>query len=70
MAYYTYPCRDCPDRAVGCHSKCEKYLAARQDHHKKAEVIYQEKKVEDGLYSYKYRKIAEQQRKLRNKNGR
>lgn len=19
-------CKDCPDRAVGCHSKCEKYI--------------------------------------------
>ena len=19
------PCRDCPDRALGCHSKCERY---------------------------------------------
>ena len=20
------PCKDCPDRAVGCHSICEKYI--------------------------------------------
>ena len=21
------PCKDCPDRAVGCHAECEKYQA-------------------------------------------
>lgn len=21
------PCKDCPDRYVGCHSTCEKYIA-------------------------------------------
>lgn len=25
------PCRDCPDRYPGCHSKCEKYLAYKLD---------------------------------------
>ena len=23
------PCKDCPDRVVGCHGKCEKYKAYR-----------------------------------------
>lgn len=23
------PCKDCPDRVVGCHGKCEKYQAYR-----------------------------------------
>jgi hypothetical protein len=25
------PCLDCPDREVGCHSKCEKYIKFRAD---------------------------------------
>jgi hypothetical protein len=25
------PCKDCPDRHIGCHSKCEKYLAFRRE---------------------------------------
>lgn len=24
------PCKDCPDRYVGCHSQCEKYQAFRK----------------------------------------
>ena len=23
------PCKDCPDRKMGCHGRCEKYLAFR-----------------------------------------
>lgn len=26
---YTYPCRDCTQRAVGCHAACERYLEAK-----------------------------------------
>ena len=25
------PCKDCPDRAAGCHSSCEKYRAFREE---------------------------------------
>lgn len=32
-----YPCKDCGCRQVGCHSKCDKYIAAK----KKAEVLKQ-----------------------------
>ena len=24
------PCKDCPDREVGCHSKCQKYAEFRK----------------------------------------
>ena len=24
-----YPCKDCPDRSPGCHSRCEKYIKAK-----------------------------------------
>lgn len=27
----TAPCYKCPDREVGCHGKCEKYLAFRAE---------------------------------------
>ena len=27
----TAPCKDCADREVGCHSKCEKYLEFRKE---------------------------------------
>ena len=25
------PCKDCPDRVLGCHKTCEKYLAFREE---------------------------------------
>ena len=28
-------CKDCPDRAVGCHSSCERYLEAKAEHEKR-----------------------------------
>lgn len=27
--YLNSPCKECPDRKIGCHSKCEKYLKYR-----------------------------------------
>lgn len=24
------PCKDCPDRHIGCHSDCERYLARKK----------------------------------------
>lgn len=34
------PCKDCPDREVGCHSKCERYTSFRKelDEYNKAEA--------------------------------
>ena len=26
------PCKNCPDRVIGCHAKCEKHAAWKADH--------------------------------------
>lgn len=26
----TAPCKDCPDRSIGCHASCGKYIAYRK----------------------------------------
>lgn len=31
------PCKDCPDRTVGCHAGCEKYKAFRDQQMEQAE---------------------------------
>ena len=31
------PCKDCPDRVVGCHSVCEKYKAFREERDRELE---------------------------------
>lgn len=34
-----FPCKDCTDRTLGCHSSCAKYLSTKADYDKKrAEV--------------------------------
>ena len=45
------PCKDCPDRYVGCHSKCEKYLSFRKklnEHNKKTR---EELRIQKASYS-------------------
>lgn len=42
-------CRNCPDRSVGCHSTCEKYISAKAEHDKLAEQIREKKKQEDAI---------------------
>lgn len=40
----TSPCKDCPDRYVGCHSKCDKYLEFKEQHSKEKTIIQLRKK--------------------------
>jgi hypothetical protein len=35
MIVFQGNCRDCHNRAVGCHSTCESYIAAKEQHKKK-----------------------------------
>ena len=37
-------CKDCSERHLGCHDKCEKYLKAKEEYWEKKSAIYQEKK--------------------------
>lgn len=30
LAYADFPCRSCAARRQGCHSRCEKYIAAKE----------------------------------------
>lgn len=32
-------CKDCPDRVVGCHSTCERYIEAKTEHNEIAAII-------------------------------
>ena len=54
---YRYPCKDCSERAVGCHSACQKYLVARTEQIKKVQEIVKAKKAEDDMDDYKIRAI-------------
>ena len=43
------PCKDCPDRNIGCHSVCEKYLSWSKKHEEEKEVI-RKAKAEELMY--------------------
>lgn len=36
-------CKDCPDRRVGCHSICQRYIEQSEQHKKKREEIQKQK---------------------------
>ena len=40
------PCKACPDRCPGCHSKCEKYIKFRQELTELTEAIHKQKHIE------------------------
>lgn len=44
------PCKDCPDRQVGCHSTCEKYLTFRKERNELNESIYKQREKEYAEY--------------------
>ena len=38
------PCgKDCPDRVLGCHSTCEKYIKFREERDKELAIRYKKK---------------------------
>lgn len=60
------PCLGCTDRAVGCHSRCDKYAAYRAEVDKvHAEKI---KRRDNDYVDYSLRKISKMQRLKNEKN--
>lgn len=45
------PCKDCPDRVVGCHGTCEKYIAFRKYRDELNERRIEENRVKDALWA-------------------
>ena len=44
------PCKDCKERHVGCHSKCEKYLEYKKELQKAKHQEKINKKIEDDIW--------------------
>lgn len=40
------PCKDCPDRKVGCHSECKKYIEWKQIHDREVEAVKKQRDIE------------------------
>lgn len=45
-------CKDCPEREVGCHAVCEKYLAFHEERTKTLERIREARKKDDAYIDY------------------
>lgn len=52
----TAPCLDCPDRYLGCHDTCEKYLAYRKEQDIFNEKLRKERGLERVMNSYDKRR--------------
>lgn len=44
------PCKDCKDRHIGCHGKCEKYLEYKKELQKAKHREKINKKIEDDIW--------------------
>lgn len=53
----TAPCKDCPDRQLGCHGTCEKYQEYRRK--RDEEAVAERQRVDSycDMYAYKKDKV-------------
>jgi len=49
MCNVNFPCKDCTDRHVGCHSTCEPYLKIKKEHQTINEKIREQSSKESAL---------------------
>ena len=60
---FRYPCKDCSDRVVGCHSKCDKYLATRAEHKRWLEECEARIAAEKDIIDFKLKTIYKTNKK-------
>lgn len=63
----TFPCKDCTDRAVGCHGSCEKYTGAKQAYNKQMEEYKQAEKLQDDVDDFKITSVIRTKERSRRK---
>lgn len=57
------PCKDCEDREIGCHSKCEKYKKFRDD----VDASNEARRKETFAESYRIKSCISMKKKRRRK---
>lgn len=50
--YIQSPCKDCPDRYLGCHSHCEKFKVYEEDKSKMQYELRKQANKENGIIAY------------------
>ena len=48
-----FPCKDCGDRHVGCHSSCKKYIEAKATYDKEVAWIREMNQTEEDFKDFK-----------------
>ena len=61
----TFPCRDCQDRAVGCHGSCEKYKEAKSTYEKQVIEYKKAEKLEDLVDDFKITSVIRTKERTR-----
>lgn len=65
------PCKDCPDRFVGCHSTCDKYIEFRKQRDEYLDWKNKENKLLDDLYhTSRHSKVRKRWRPYADNRGR
>ena len=67
MTNFFSPCKDCPDRKVGCHGSCEKYARAKAAYAEKAEEVFKVKRTYDDFDDYKIDAVIKARERSRRK---
>lgn len=44
------PCKDCPDRYLGCHSECEKYIEFQKSRAEEKARMYEQRLADHEFY--------------------
>ena len=63
MSHKTNGCLNCTERHVGCHGKCERYLAWKKEQELVNGTGDKEREARDVLYSYTSRTVRRNSRK-------
>lgn len=58
-------CYNCPERSVGCHSHCSKYLLAKKEHDQRKAELYAIESAEQGVVEIVLRGIQKAQKRRR-----
>ena len=58
-------CRECEERHIGCHSTCEKYLKAKDEHETYSKMIQRNRDQQTILYRHKIKSMTRENNKRR-----
>lgn len=56
-------CKDCPDRSVGCHAECERYIQEKAEYDEQKALILERKKEDNAVRDAKIKAFERMFRK-------